>query len=47
MDALYFDMPIVYFTLKALSSILFFSLCVLVLSGAATFAYYLYNRYRR
>ena len=47
MDALYFDMPVVYFTLKALSSILFFCICLILITGAATLAYYLHDRYRR
>lgn len=47
MDTLYFDMPIVFFILKSLSSVLFFCVALILLSGAATLVYYLCNRYRR
>ena len=47
MDTLHFDMPIVFFILKSLSSVLCFCVVLILLSGAATLIYYLYNRYRR
>lgn len=47
MEALYFELPFVYFVLKALFYVLVWCVFALVLTGAASLGCYLFDKFRR